>query len=873
MITTAGVVLSAEVTIYSHHLVFNNMSPAIRRVLYEYCTTLVEYSKDFVPGRGYVQVPKKIYAASKDDRTEIRFHIHLKSAVFACLARNGYDEKTLHIVAPPLNAGRAVEYSIPDYFIPYDYQIPIIEYLSAHGQIKVITLQTGKGKCNSLDTPIKIPNGWSTMGAMEIGTSVITQDGSTTKVTGVFPQGMVDLYNVEFADGRRVECCKEHLWNVYRTKGAWANHETARTIDTEEIMRILKLKGTTTSRVYIDLAESEQNEDKELHIDPWLLGILIGDGCISRGSVTIATTREYIENRIRDLNIPGIEVYRYDRKTIRLRTKEGHPFNIVAHWLKRYGLMYKRAWEKHIPHEYLNGSTEQRRQLMCGLMDSDGFVQKSGSISYSTTSVQLAGDVEYLARSLGGLACIRPRFTQYTYLGKKRLGMKCYEVDMRCKEPSTWVSIPFKKERTNDNGQYNADLKLRVVSVEFSRRAEGQCISVENESRLYIVNDFIVTHNTLCALKAAEAGGVLTAIVVPGKYVYKWGGDVQETLGLTEDEITVIRGSKSLIKTIQAAKDGTLDTKFIIISSTTLYNYYKAYEKGWKVEKVVDGVTTVEVVEYGCDPTELYQLLEVGLRIIDETHENFHLNFKQDLYAHLVKGIYLSATLVADDPFTNRMLEIAYPSYGRYTGTVYDKYIAVEALFYTIDKVNKFKCINRRKQYNHVLFEESIMKDRERLKAYCNMAYQIVKTDFLDGYEAGQRMLIFCATKELCTLMSEYLRGRITDIVVSRYIGEDANEILYESDLTVTTLKSAGTAVDIDGLKRVLMTTAVSSSQQNLQALGRLRRMKNWPDETPKFSYLVASNIPKHLEYHYRKVETFNGKAKNQKVLQTNFRC
>jgi len=364
---------------------------------------------------------------------------------------------------------------------------------------------------------------------------------------------------------------------------------------------------------------------------------------------------------------------------------------------------------------------------------------------------------------------------------------------------------------------------------------------------------------TAIALAAATQIATRTMLCVPAKYIFKWTGDALDTLGVPKDRLMVIKGSKALRTAIELGIAGKIDCDFIIVSATTLYNYFKAYENN-----------ELEEQGYLCPPHLLYQVLNIGLRLIDEVHENLHLNFKQDLYGHVNKSIMLSATLESDDPFVNKMIEIAYPFSTRYKGIEYDRYIAVAALTYRANDIHKLPH-KRRKMYSQVKYEESLLKWKKVIEAYAEMIYQIVVNEYVEEREEGQRMIIFADTKDMCTFLSDYIKERLPNLVVRRFIGEDPDEHLYESDIVVSTPKSAGTAVDIDGLKISLLTSAISSRQANAQILGRLRHLKDWPDVTPRFFYLVCTDIPKHMDYHKKKVEAFKDKVLSHKLMPTSF--
>lgn len=354
----------------------------------------------------------------------------------------------------------------------------------------------------------------------------------------------------------------------------------------------------------------------------------------------------------------------------------------------------------------------------------------------------------------------------------------------------------------------------------------------------------------LMSMKAMEVLGVRTCVVIKGMYVEKWVEEIEEVLGLKAGDVMVVRGSSSLKTLIQLGLEGQLDAKVIIITIRTLMNYVKSFEKFVDVD-----------MGYGCRPEDFYRILGVGLRIVDEVHQEFHANFKQDLYFHVPKTINLSATLEPDDPFMRRMYEIAFPRSLRYTGIEYDKYIAVKALFYTAEDISKIRYLGKRRSYSHVTFEKSIMRNKTLTKKYLALIEGIVETSYLNVRENGQRMLIFAATIKFCTLLTEHLQKRYPDLDIRRYVMGDPYQNLMEADISVSTIKSAGTAVDIDGLRVTLMTDAMSSRQANEQTVGRLRRLKKWPDVTPEFIYLVCEDIPQHVIYHERKREFLQDKV------------
>jgi superfamily II DNA or RNA helicase len=353
--------------------------------------------------------------------------------------------------------------------------------------------------------------------------------------------------------------------------------------------------------------------------------------------------------------------------------------------------------------------------------------------------------------------------------------------------------------------------------------------------------------------------GKRTLLTIPGMYVYKWKGDILEELDMRSHDLMIIRGADALISAINLGKAGELKAKIIIVTSTTLYNFYKDHKNG-------------EAEKYGCHPQDLMEVLGIGLKGCDEVHEKFHLNFIQDLYTNVAKTVSLSATLDTDDRFINDMLHLAFPPECRINALDYDKYIDVYAIEYGIENVDNLRYMGGNKMYSHTTFEQSILKTKKRTNAYLNMVQSIVDDRFIAVYEKGIKCAIYASSVEMCTALADYIAAIYPTLTVRRYVSEDPDEVLYESDVVVTTHLSAGTAVDIPNLDVVILTVALGSKQRNEQVKGRLRKHKVFTHRTPKFYYLYARDIDKHKEYHERKKENFRGKVLTHKELISTFK-
>lgn len=390
--------------------------------------------------------------------------------------------------------------------------------------------KAGSGKAQTLSSLIKVPNGWKKMGNIKVGDTVIAKDGSHTKVTGVFPQGITEVYRVHFKDGRYTDCNPEHLWNVYeKNKDAVKGKPWGERWHTESLRYIMqRLKENKHERIYIPLCEPEDGPAKEFKIHPYLMGVLLGDGSLSGSTPYISKPYQELFDKVQKLLPPHLSCKWVDDVTFNItlntpRTKKAVDSHITKD-LREMDLMGKRSWEKVIPVDYLlNSNKQQRLELLQGLLDTDGTAGTKKTISFSSSSKQLALGVQYLVRSLGGIALLSTRIPHYSYKGEKKSGRTDYRLSIRYPRPEELFTLTHKRERATQT-QYSDNLKLEIVNIEKRANELTQCISVDHPSHLYITDDFIVTHNTILSLmwsRMLNGNNTKTIILCPPKLVDK----------------------------------------------------------------------------------------------------------------------------------------------------------------------------------------------------------------------------------------------------------------------------------------------------------------------------------------------------------------
>lgn len=363
---------------------------------------------------------------------------------------------------------------------------------------------------------------------------------------------------------------------------------------------------------------------------------------------------------------------------------------------------------------------------------------------------------------------------------------------------------------------------------------------------------------TFVALYAVAQLKTRLCIIVKPMYIKKWVEDIKKTFIIEDENILTVEGTPELIAYLKLVEQKKADQYHaVIISNKTYSNWLKNYE-------FFNG--NPKDIGYPFDPDELYSKAGFGIKLVDEVHQDFHMNFRIDLYSHVERSISLSATLLNNDPFIERMYDTAYPIHQRCDVGSLDKYIDSTAICYQIQKHRRYKTSEfGRKTYSHNAFEKSILKDKDFFKNYARLVEDLLDQYYLDkNYKPGQKAIVFASTVNMCSELTEYLSARFKDKTVKRYVSGDPYSNLLEPDIRVTTLGSGGTAHDISNLTTVILTIAVDSVQSNIQSLGRLRYIEG---VQTKFVYMTCTDIPKHRTYYRSKQEMLKHRAKSASML------
>lgn len=394
-------------------------------------------------------------------------------------------------------------------------------------------MRVGKGGRPS--DRILTPWGWTTYGEVRPGQFVVGSNGLPTRVVGVFHRGTVPFMRVEFSDGAAVSVSDDHLWRVETPKQRHAGSGSHAVLATWELARTGLHDKSGNARWFIPMVEPIEFYPRRGTIDPYVIGVLIGDGYLG-DSVSICTGDAKVLEAVEARLPAGVQMV---KKVSKGRAASYTLKGMLPH-VRKIGLR-GRAWEKEIPDQYLFGSVRDRMDLLRGLVDTDGHIFGRGMVEYTTTSKKLAEQVRFLVETLGGTASLKARRTSYVYRGTKKRGRVSYRLVLNIPP----AIVPTLTQRWQPRTKFMPSRSIRSIVPDGEDRCI--CIKVEAEDQLYVTDRCIVTHNTPTASVAAAhmlgAGIARTFIVFcPGGVKAEWTRQFPQFTGLPMETVEGVQG-------------------------------------------------------------------------------------------------------------------------------------------------------------------------------------------------------------------------------------------------------------------------------------------------------------------------------------------
>lgn len=394
--------------------------------------------------------------------------------------------------------------------VGYPLYGPIINTITRGARLKKLYLRssaTGIGKALPNSTAIPTPAGERRVDEIKIGDYLFDAFGKPTLVQGVYPQGKKEVWEITFKDGRKAKCCEEHLWS-YCTKGQGLKSKQERTFYTSTLKELLNkelYKKGSGYQILVPMQQAVEYPKKDFYIKPYSFGLMLGDGSFrydkNQKALSYSSENEILPNEIaKEMNwdVKKNSEFNYSWTfEWKKEEKKEHKNVWVEEALKDYPALWNvKSKNKFIPKEYLESSIEQRFDLLNGLLDSDGSIDPiKGKISFYTISPFLKDNVIQLSRSLGFKTSVLEDPHKDTSL--------CYKIEING-TPENKIKLfklPRKKQivvnwynngKRKEHNEFNPIVSIKKLNYS----EEMTCFYVDNKEHLFLMNDYIVTHNT-----------------------------------------------------------------------------------------------------------------------------------------------------------------------------------------------------------------------------------------------------------------------------------------------------------------------------------------------------------------------------------------
>jgi len=372
------------------------------------------------------------------------------------------------------------------------------------GQMIVVAARPAIGKALALDTPLPTPSGWTTMGDVAVGDLLLSADGTPTRVVAA-TEVMVDrpCYEVELDDGTVIVADAQHQWVTSTraqrraVRSGVMPESSVRT--TEELAATLRT-ATADQRTNHSIVTAAPLDlpDADLPIHPYALGVWLGDGSSRRAEFTsanpeIAMRIEGLGYVVRAKGSAEGRARSYDMLLPENGTMEGR--------LRTLGVLSN----KHIPAAYLRASESQRRDLLAGLLDTDGTVMPQGSVQISLTNERLARGTQELILSLG----YRTGWSTKTVKGRTAASSTAYTITFTTEDDVFWLErkrLAHKERRRPGTARLTSRFVVDVRRVE---SVPVRCVEVAHPSHLYLAGRSMVpTHNSVLGINVATHAAV-----------------------------------------------------------------------------------------------------------------------------------------------------------------------------------------------------------------------------------------------------------------------------------------------------------------------------------------------------------------------------
>lgn len=340
---------------------------------------------------------------------------------------------------------------------------------------KRIAIESGQG-CHAIDTEVILFDGSvKKVQDVKIGDKLMGDDNTPREVLKLV-RGFEQMYRVQYATGDYYDVNESHILSVVASDShGKIKRGNIYDVSVKEFLRWSSRRQTHS----MGYKKAIELPEKDLPIDPYLFGLWLGDGFSANGDIS-NPDREIIDQLF------AMGANSKSVKTGKCPVTKVHGLSAK---LKALGV----KGSKHIPDIYLRSSLAQRRELLAGLLDSDGYLSDKGHIfEIMQKRVEIAKGILWLARSCGHRATLRKVSKTCTNSSRGRVTGDYYRVLISSK---LWT-IPTRviRKQSHETGKEQRNDLHFCITVTPLEPADYYGFTVDGNHR-YLLGDFTVTHN------------------------------------------------------------------------------------------------------------------------------------------------------------------------------------------------------------------------------------------------------------------------------------------------------------------------------------------------------------------------------------------
>ncbi len=377
------------------------------------------------------------------------------------------------------------------------YDVLMEQIDNPEGKNIVISGSGGTGKALPNSTLIPTPNGEKRLDEIKTGDYIFDLLGNPTKVIGVFPQGFKENYEILFSDGRIAHSCIDHLWSTINS----SNNIVVKPLsEILEKYKTIDNRGHNQYNYAIPTNHQVNFTTKDFIIDPYIIGVFLGDGNCREKQLTLSSKDSEIPKMVGEiLKLKPKQlsekyhwhfellnpIYRNNQKSTLAHTND---------YFDKYPEICQYSYDKSIPQEYLYGDIDQRKRLLQGLFDTDGSSDNNRLIiRFTSSSEKLIKQIRFLCYSLN------LRVSIYEDKRKEKYTKSCFEMTISGPRETLkdLFRVKYKIEKVlkakTPTSNFN---KIRIRNINKLEPVEMTCLKVENNLEIFLTEDFVPTHNT-----------------------------------------------------------------------------------------------------------------------------------------------------------------------------------------------------------------------------------------------------------------------------------------------------------------------------------------------------------------------------------------